>query len=306
MAIFGGGGKYAAKKSKKSIIAVFALIVLVAFLTTLVIYLVSCNKQKDNNDETKAPTTTIIQNDPHLGEIEIPVVKDMEINEYNNDNFSVDENGFMTYTENGIVTSSVGIDLSEFQGDVDFYAVKEQGVEFVILKLGGRGYGQTGTLYADSRFSQYYEQAKAAGLEVGAYFFSQATNEQEAKEEAQYAIDLLDGATLDYPLAYDWEFIENEPEARTNGVTKETLTECTVAFCKTVKMSGYKPMIYINSSLIYTNFILEEIKDYDFWHAEYTNTPSLYYNFTIWQYSDSGSVNGIDGNVDLNISFKKY
>lgn len=304
MAVYKKGRRYAApSKSKKSIIAVFAVIILLAFLTTLVIYLVGRAK---NNETIPAPTTTIIHNDPHLGEIEIPVVKDMQTNEYDNNNFSYDENGFMTYTENGVVTSSVGIDLSEFQGDVDFYAVKEQGVDFVMLKLGGRGYGAEGSLFADSKFVEYYKQAKAAGLKIGAYFFSQATNEQEAKEEAEYAVGLLENRTLDYPIAYDWEFIKDEPQARTNGVSKETLTDCTVAFCKEVELSGYKPMIYINSSLIYTNFILEEIKDYDFWHAEYTKTPSLYYNFTIWQYSDRGTVNGIDGTVDLNISFKDY
>ncbi len=308
MGIFSNKGRHSVEstKSKKPLLLIL-LIVIVLALVALVIFVIAPNFSENNNEiETQPPTTTIIQNDPHMGEIEIPYVEDMDKNEYETDGFSKDENGFMTYCENGKVVSHLGIDISEHQGDIDFDQVKAQGIEFVFIRIGGRGYGSEGTMYADSKFDEFYENAKNAGLKVGGYFFSQAKNAAEGKEEAQYALELLGDRELDYPLAFDWELIENEPTARTNGVSAKALTDAATAFCDEVSDSGYTPVIYINSSLIYTNYDLTQVKDYDLWHAEYTAAPSLFYNFTIWQYTNEGQIAGIDGNVDINICMKEY
>ena len=307
MAIFSSKGRHSAKKSNgKKIILILLIILIIASLVAVAIHYTAPLFTKEDVVETQAPTTTIIQDDPHMGQIEIPYVEDMDKNEYDKDGFALDENGFMTYTENGKVISHIGIDASEHQGDIDFAQVKAQGVEFVLLRIGGRGYGSEGSMYPDTKFDEYYENAKNAGLKVGGYFFSQARNAQEGREEAEYALEILDGRELDYPLAFDWELIENEPSARTNGVSAKDLTDAATAFCETVSDHDITPVIYINSSLIYTNYDLTKIKDYDLWHAEYTSTPSLFYNFTIWQYTYEGSIEGISGNVDINVCMKEY
>lgn len=297
---------YAEHRNRKDKFPIVLFLILSLIIVIIVVWGgIKLFTKSDNDTKESIEPSTIIQNDPHLGEVVIPSVENIEINKYDNNNFAKDENGFMVYTENGVVTSSIGLDLSELQGNVDFYALKEQNIEFVILRIGGRGYGQAGTLYADSRFDEYYQGAKNAGLKVGAYFFSQATSKEEAKAEAEYALSLLNGRALDFPLAYDWEIMEGVSDARTNGMDKNVITDCAVAFCETVKSAGYKPLIYINTSLIYQTYDVEKIKDYDLWHAEYTDTPSLYYDFTIWQYSNQGQVDGINTNVDLNICLKK-
>lgn len=306
MADFENNRHYAPRPQKSStgFPIVLFIILCAAVIVIMTIFGLSFIKSRENTEEPTETPSAIIRNDPHIGEVVIPYVEGTEVNEYDNAKFEKDENGFMIYVDKGVVTSSIGLDLSELQGYVDFYALKEQNIEFVILRIAGRGYGQAGNMYADARFDEYYENAKAAGLKVGAYFFSQATSKEEAIAEAQYALDLLNGRELDFPLAYDWEFIENEPEARTNGMEATTITDCAVAFCNTVKQAGYKPLIYINTSLIYQTYDVERIKDFELWHAEYTETPSLYYDFTIWQYSNEGWVDGIDVPVDLNICLK--
>lgn len=307
MAIFSSNGRHSAKKSngKKILIIILCILIAAALVAVAIHYAAPIFTPKEE-EETQAPTTTIIQNDPHMGQIEIPYVDDMDKNEYDPDGFATDENGFMTYSENGKVVSHLGIDASELQSEIDFNLLKAQGIEFVILRIGGRGYGSEGSMYPDTKFDEYYENAKNAGLKVGAYFFSQAKNSKEGEEEAEYALGLLDDRELDYPLAFDWELIENEPTARTNGVSVKDLTDAAVAFCDAVSDSGYTPVIYTNTSLIYTNYDLTRIKNYDLWHAEYTSTPSLFYNFTIWQYTYEGQLEGVSGNVDINVCMKEY
>ena len=119
--------------------------------------------------------------------------------------------------------SELGIDVSSFQGAIDWGQVRDAGVKFVMIRVGGRGYGQEGTLYADARAAENYAGAKAAGLRVGAYFFSQAICVEEAQEEAAYVLELIRDWTLDMPVVYDWEYLNEE--ARTANVDKRTLTD---------------------------------------------------------------------------------
>lgn len=174
-----------------------------------------------------------------------------------------------------------------------------------MLRVGYRGYGQKGIMGKDDKFDSNYEGAKKAGLKVGAYFFSQATNESEAREEADFVLDAVRDCPLDYPIAYDWEFVDND-EARTNGMTSEDITVCAKAFCEAIKSAGKVPVIYFNCETGYFNYDLPQVKDYDFWLAEYYDTPSFYYNYKMWQYSKTGSVDGISGDVDMNISIVDF
>lgn len=218
--------------------------------------------------------------------------------------FVRDGKGRMTYSDSSVKTYT-GIDVSVFQGDIDWDAVKNDGIDFVMLRVGYRGYGQNGIMGKDDKFDSNYEGAKKAGLKVGAYFFSQAANESEAREEAAFVLDAVRDCPLDYPIAYDWEFVDND-EARTNGMTSEDITVCAKAFCEAIKSAGKVPVIYFNCETGYFNYDLPQVKDYDFWLAEYYDTPSFYYNYKMWQYSKTGSVDGISGDVDMNISIVDF
>lgn len=240
-------------------------------------------------------------NDSTLGEIWITELEGVPINKLNNDNFTTDSN-YKYYYENGKLCSTVGIDISSYSGDVDWKAVKESGVDFVIVRLGGRGYGDEGALYTDDKALNYIEDAAKAGLKVGGYFFSQAINTKEAEEEAEYIKDFLGDIKLDYPVAYDWEIIKDD-NARTDNVTAEQATACARAFCDKVKELGYTPMLYSPSRELYFKYDLTKLADIDIWYCEYSYTPTFYYQFSMWQYSSTGKVDGIDADVDLNICF---
>lgn len=197
-----------------------------------------------------------------------------------------------------------GIDISEYNGQVDFEKVKEDGISFVMVRLGGRGYGNSGILYSDDKALEYIQNAKSAGLKVGAYFFSQSVNEEEAIEEADYATAILNGETLDYPIAFDWEEIE-EDTARTDNLSDVVLTACAKAFCNRINEKGYTPIIYAKEN-VYNRYNHTELSEYDVWYSEYTDTPSITEGYTMWQYSEKGTVNGVEGTTDLNVCYKNY
>ena len=146
--------------------------------------------------------------------------------------------------------------------------------------------------------------AMDAGLDVGVYFFSQATTAQEAQEEAQFLLQLLEEfPAFDGPVVFDWENIDYDT-ARTDGVDSNTVTAAANAFCQEVEQAGYQPMIYFNRYIAYLHYNLEDVAQYPFWIAEYGSSPNFRYDFQIWQYTDSGTVDGIQGPVDMNIGFR--
>jgi len=193
----------------------------------------------------------------------------------------------------------MGIDVSSYQGEIDWEQVKAAGIEFVMIRVGGRGYGEGGYLFTDSMADTYYAGAKAAGLQVGAYFFSQAVDETEALKEAQFALELTRDWKLDLPLAYDWEFVSQD--ARTAYIDMWTVAQCTRTFCDAVKEAGRKPMVYLSLWFGYPYF--EELVDYPIWLALYTEEMTYPYHFDMWQYTCSGTVPGIVGDVDINLYF---
>ena len=240
--------------------------------------------------------------DNTLGDIWITELEGVPVNQLKADGFTADST-FKYYSENGQPASNEGVDISSFSGDIDWAKVKESGVDFAMIRLGGRGYGDEGGLYSDDKAVENLQGAKSAGIKVGAYFYSQATTNAEAEEEAQYAKEILGDIQLDYPLAYDWEIVKDD-NARTDKVTSTQATECAVAFCEKVKSFGYIPMVYSASREFYFKYDLSRLKDYELWLVQYADKPDFYYQFSMWQYSESGHVDGIDGSVDLNISFK--
>ena len=244
----------------------------------------------------------ILMNDSTYGEIFVPVYEDVPASTINTDNITM-RNGYAFYSENGENVSTLGVDISEFQGDIDWTQVKQAGIDFAFIRIGYRTYGD-GIVTYDSAFQRNIEGAQAAGIKVGAYFYSQAITVEEAVDEADHVIDALAPYDITYPVVYDWEIVHDA--ARTDSVSVETLADCCVAFCERIKDSGYTPMIYQNRETAMHKLDLPRIKDYDFWLAEYDEKPIYYYDFKIWQYSNTGRIPGIEGNVDLNICFKPY
>ena len=193
-----------------------------------------------------------------------------------------------------------GIDVSEWNGEIDWQQVKDSGVEFVIIRVGGRG-TEGGGLYGDEMAQTYYEEATAVGLKVGAYFFAQSVTVEEAIEEAEYVLEAVKDWDVQMPLVYDWEYVDET--ARTADTDARTLTDMAKAFCDTIKEAGYTPMIYFGRSQSKDLLILEELVDYPFWLAMYSTIMDYPYKIDMWQYTEQGSVPGIDGNVDLNLWF---
>ena len=218
---------------------------------------------------------------------------------YNTEAFVWGEDGRMTYAENKSYRVRHGIDVSEFNENIDWEAVKEDGIEFVIIRMGFRGYGE-GDIYEDGYFAANLAGAQAAGLDVGIYFFAQAVSEEEAEEEAKYVIDRLGGTELQMPIFYDVEPIRTD-DARTDDVTGEQITKNTAAFCKVIQDSGYEAGYYGN--LKWEMFMLDmrKLTDYTMWFAGYADRPQTAYNFSIWQYTDQGAVEGVPTNVDMDI-----
>jgi len=196
--------------------------------------------------------------------------------------------------------SVLGIDVSSHQEQVDWQAVADAGIRFVMLRVGYRGYEQ-GAIQADALAQENYLGAKAAGLQVGTYFFSQAVSTQEALEEADFLLDAIRDWELDMPVVYDWEYIDRD--ARTADMDARTVTDCTVAFCQAVEDAGYQPMVYFNRHQARDFLYLEELTRYPFWLAMYSDRMTYPYKIDMWQYTCEGSVPGIQGDVDINLFF---
>ncbi len=216
-----------------------------------------------------------------------------------------EESGEITYQNGEEVLSKKGIDVSKFQGEIDWKKVKDDGVEYAFLRLGIRGY-ESGEIVLDETFEDNVKGALKNNIDVGAYFFTQAVNEEEILEEADFVIENLKDYPISYPVVIDVEAIDSS-KARTRDLTAEERTELVILFCEKIKEAGYTPMIYGNLKTFLLMLDITQLEEYEKWYAYYSTEEFYYpYAFSIWQYSDNGSVNGIDADVDLNISFKDW
>lgn len=217
---------------------------------------------------------------------------------------SDDASGVRSYAdENGNVSSEFGIDVSYFQGGIDWKRAAEQGVKFAFPRIAYRGYSQ-GAIVKDECFDANVAGAKEAGIDVGVYIFSQATTVDEGIEEAKFILDEIKDMDIKGPIVFDTEYYDEPENARGNLISRELRTSIAEAFCRTVKEAGYRPMVYVNTRWMYMGINLDELADYDIWYAYYGDTPLVPYDFAIWQYSSDGKVAGIDGRVDMNIMFE--
>ena len=222
-------------------------------------------------------------------------------NPYSSELFVLDQNGYLSYLGG---PSFRGVDVSSDQKDIDWSRVAMSGMDFAMIRAGYRGY-TVGSLNKDAYFDQNIQGALANGLRVGVYFYSQAVTPAEAEEEARFLLSLIGGYPITYPVVFDWEVPAAE-DARTRYVDGATATACARAFCQVVQAAGYIPMTYGSPRKIYNGgLLLDQLQDYPaFWLAHYTpgSTPTTFrYRYDMWQYSSTGYVDGIPGNVDLNI-----
>lgn len=211
------------------------------------------------------------------------------------------ESNLMKYYEEGKQTSYVGVDVSKYQDYVDFVKVKKAGIDFVMLRVGARGYG-SGQLVLDDYFAENIKRATDAGLDIGVYFFSQAISKEEAVEEANLVLEQIKDYTVDYPVAFDMESIPNDT-ARIDNLSKTEKTEIAKAYLDTVKAAGYTPMLYGNKEWLLKQVDLSKLTAYDVWLSQQKDVPDYPYKFSMWQYSTTSTIDGIAGYADLNISF---
>ena len=214
------------------------------------------------------------------------------------------ENGIPTYVGDAYRTA-LGVDVSEHQHEVDWFSAA-QTLDFAYIRLGYRGYTEGG-LFVDPWFETNISGANAAGLDTGVYFFSQATNEVEAVEEASMVLHMVEKYNVSYPIFLDVENSDIYPNGRADGIDRTLRTKVIAAFCQTINNSGYKGGVYANKYWLNNMLNAKDLTQYKIWLAQY-NSEVTYTTtrYDLWQYSSKGSINGISGNVDLNHSYLGY
>ena len=214
------------------------------------------------------------------------------------------QSDLMKYYVDGKQTSYVGVDISKYQDYVDFVKLKKAGIDFVMIRVGARGYG-SGQLVLDDYFADNIKRASDAGLMIGVYFYSQAVTEDEAIEEANMVLENIRDYKIDYPIAYDMEFVAND-DARIDSLSRAERTTIAKAFLDTVENAGYNPIIYGNKEWLIKEIDMSKLTAYDVWLSQIADVPDYPYRFTMWQYKDDAVIDGIAGYANLNISFVDY
>lgn len=327
-------------------------------------------KEKDEMDDGKHIKITGSDGKP----VWVEILEDFKKNNYNFEEYLAFDNGLLKYNSSDI-KSIAGVDISSYDGTVDFSKVKNAGIGFVMIKVASRGY-ESGQINIDDKFVEYATGATAAGLPIGVYMCSQAVNDVEAVEEANYAVAASNNYGVKYPVAIDLSLVTND-KARTDRMTSAERTAVVKKFCETVKSYGRTPIICASRDFLISKLDLLDLKDYDFWlkdeavTADYmriehvsdineedeeqdssSNSSSsgssssssstsksaksssassssskssssssvtqkevelpdyigtdYPYKFSMWQYTKKGTINGIDGAVNLNLSFVNY
>lgn len=301
------------RRIKNGLLSVKIILALSIFFLGFVFGMLTIHfvKQKEINELQESLDTAIAEKtEEKVYNVYIPersmIYGKVPVNPYNVDNFKIMD-GFMAYVDDdGNKISHLGVDLSYHNKSVDFDALAASGVEFVMLRCGYRGYTEGG-LVKDEKFDEYAAEANRVGLKLGVYFFTQAVTMEEARDEAEFVIDLIKDYDISYPVAIDTEHVPDSG-ARTNEneISDELRTQMITEFCKRVSEEGYYPMIYASENWMRRNMDLSKLTEYDFWVPQYLDENDFLFDFTIWQYTEAGYAPGIDGEVDLDISMVDY
>ena len=233
----------------------------------------------------------------------ITISDKIEKNNYDFTNL-VESGGKLKYMADGKNISFMGIDVSRYQKDIDFSRIKEQGIDFVMIRVGARGY-KNGNIVMDEYFEKNLNSAIEAGLDVGVYFYSQAINVSEAEEEANIVLAAIAEKKITYPVAFDMEYVENDT-SRIDTLTRDEKTLITAAFVNKIKEAGYRPMIYGNKEWLLKRIDVSKFTTSAFWLSQDDEHPDYPYKYDIWQYTTEGEIYGIDGAVDMDICFVDY
>ena len=290
-----------ANPAKKRLRLTLAIIAAVLVVITAVLALVSLPYFRDDPEpmvQSPAEAPTLPPTEPPTeAQTEEPTLPPPDPNPYGELDFQYDGR-FLKLIEG---ESMVGIDVSSWQYDIDWDAVADAGAEFVMIRIGYRG-SESGRINADRYAQANLAGAADAGLKIGVYFFSQALTREEAEEEAYYVLDIIKDHNITMPVVFDWEKVETE-KSRSLEMDRRTLTDCALTFLETIELAGYDAMVYFNPYQSRNLFYLAELKQYDFWLASYTDRMDFPYKVKMWQYTDSGSIPGIDTPCDFNIYF---
>ena len=204
--------------------------------------------------------------------------------------------------DDGNVKAKKVIDVSKFQGDIDWQRVKDDGVEAAYIRLGYRGYS-SGEIVVDEKYEDNISACNELGIDCGVYFFTEAVNEEEAREEADFCIENLGEYSTALPIAIDVEESANLSKSRTKDLSMEQRTLNVIAFCERIREKGYEPIIYGNLKSLMIMMDISSLEDYDKWFAYYHYPLRFPYKIKMWQYSATRKVDGIEGDVDLNLMF---
>ena len=251
---------------------------------------------KDKVEYTAIPDITLLM------KTEADIIAEEEDTEYKDALDDADDTEIVDIRDLG-GEGQMGIDVSKWNGSIDWDRVRNAGITYAIIRCGYRG-SSTGALVEDPYFRENMQGALNAGLKVGVYFFTQATNEVEAVEEASMAIALCRDYRVTYPVFIDTEGAGGN--GRADGLDMETRTKVCQAFCQTVEDAGYTGGIYGSRNWFRTRLRMDALADHVIWLAEYREKPVYAGNYHFWQYTSSGNVDGIEGRVDLDISYLAY
>jgi GH25 family lysozyme M1 (1,4-beta-N-acetylmuramidase) len=209
------------------------------------------------------------------------------------------------FDQNGVKAKSLGVDVSYYDNGIDWELVKADGVDFAIIRVGGRGW-TSGVLYGDCRTQEFLRLAREAGVKIGVYFYSTAIDPAEAVEEARAALKAVNGIPLDLPIFIDMEFSGEYPKGRADRLSPSQRAEIAIAFCETVRCAGYRAGVYASQNYLKGSIDYYAISRYTIWLASYTvndRLPRFDKRYDLWQFTDRGRVNGIGGDADLNVIF---
>lgn len=275
------------------------------------------NKSDDKTSDSKQKTEETVQEDPSSdGKHTLVKASDgteewvlinpyLAKNTYDFTNLSESAN-LRKYTENGKKISYLGADVSKHDDEVNFNSMKAAGVDFVMIRLGARGYG-TGQITLDENFVENIEAAIEAGLDIGIYFYSQAISQEEASQEVNFLVQNLEPyrAHVKYPVAFDMEKVVND-QARTDTLSRDDRTTIADTFLSSIQAAGYIPMLYGNKEWLIKSVDLTKLQNYDVWLSQEQEIPDYPYQFTMWQYTTTGVLNGVKGDASLNLCFVSY
>ena len=267
-------------------------------LTSMLTSLHACSKKPE---PTVNPYEGMVQVSNGMGGLMwAPIYENLALNNYDSASFYSD-GSFINYEDPNFQVMR-GIDVSVHQESINWELVADDGISFAMIRAGYRGY-TVGQLNTDETFYQNIEGALAAGLKVGVYFFSQAVTADEAVEEADFLLSLIEDYDISMPVAFDWEYVESENGARSDDISGDVLTRCARAFCDRIRSAGYDPAVYFDKRLGYYEYNLDQLSDVKFWVVALGESPDFYYDHYMWQYSFTGQVSGINMDVDLNLCF---